>query len=296
MKFFTFFGMLLFMFNAFSIEIPKGFEAEKIDIDGVAYNVYKGGTGEPLLLIHGYAQSALMWSPVMKALKDRYTIIVPDIRGIGKTQITKAGYDKVTVAGDMIKILDHYQITKARVVGHDIGLMIAYAVAAKYPTRVEKLVVMDAFLPGIGPGEAVYNSPGIWHFRFYGAYPEKLVAKREYIFMDSLWSGFSYDPKTFSKADKKYYVKQYSAPGRMRAGWEYFKAIPKDAEDNKELAKTKLPMPVLVIGGDSSMGTILADTMKVVSDNLKVYVIPHSGHWLLSEKPNETIEALKEFL
>jgi pimeloyl-ACP methyl ester carboxylesterase len=296
MKFLTLISMLIFAVNVSAMDVPKGFKQEKVKINGISYNIYKGGTGAPLLLIHGYAQSALMWSPAMTALKDHFTIIVPDIRGIGETEATKDGYDKLTVAGDMVKILDHYKVEKARVVGHDIGLMIAYALAAKYPTRVEKLVVMDAFVPGVGPGEAIYNSPDIWHFRFHGEGAEKLVAGREYIFLDSLWSGFSADPKTFSESDKKYYVSQYGRQGRMKASLEYFRTMPQDAKDNQELAKTKLPMPVLVIGGEKSMGQALADTMKVVSDNLKVVIVQNSGHWLLSEKPKETIEALKNFL
>lgn len=297
MKFLALLVLLVTAFSSNAIDIPKGFKKEKVNIDGINYNVYKGGTGsENLVLIHGYAQSALMWAPVMNAFKDRFTIIVPDIKGIGESDVSKDGYEKLTVAGEIAKVMDHYQIAKARVVGHDIGLMIAYALAAKYPAKVEKLVVMDAFLPGVGPGNDIYNSPDIWHFRFHGDGPEKLVAGREYIYLDSLWSGFSFDPKTFSESDKKYYISQYSRPGHMRAGFEYFKAFPKDALDNKELSKTKLPMPVLVIGGEKAMGGALAETMKVVSDHLTVEVIPNSGHWLLSEKPNETISALKKFL
>ncbi len=154
-------AFVLASINALALEMPEGFQREKVSLDGVAYNVYKGGHGPPLVLLHGYAQSALMWTPVMNALKSRYTIIVPDLRGMGLTDAPAGGYDKSTIATDVKKLLDHFGIARARVVGHDLGLMVAYALAAKYPDIVQKLVVMDAFLPGIGPGESIYNSPDI---------------------------------------------------------------------------------------------------------------------------------------
>lgn len=284
------------MENKSKKSVPEGFKQEQIKLNGIILNVYKGGQGEPLLLIHGYTQSALMWSPVMKHLKEKFTIIVPDLRGAGLSDAPEDGYDKVTMAADMKKLLDYYHISKTRVVGHDIGLMVAYALAATYPEYVEKLVVMDAFLPGIGPGDAIYNSPGIWHFRFNGSYPEQLVKDRERIFFDSLWEGFSATPDAISEADKEYYISQYSRPGRMRAGFAYFKAMPKDAADNKELSKTKLPMPVLALGGEKAMGQALIDTMKEISESLQERLVEGCGHWMLEECPDETIDALLQFL
>jgi len=278
------------------ISIPEGFKQEYVKLDGVTINVYKGGTGEPLLLIHGYTQSALMWSPVMNRLKDKFTIIVPDLRGAGLSDAPENGYDKVTMAGDMKQLLDYYHIAKARVVGHDIGLMVAYALAAKYPDYVEKLAVMDAFIPGIGPGIDIYNSPKLWHFRFNGPYPEQLVKGREMLFFDALWEGFAVNPHALSEEVKKFYVSQYSRPGRMRAGFAYFMAMPQDFIDNKELSKTRLQMPVLALGGEMSMGQSLGATMNIVAQSVQLVLINKCGHWMLEERPNETIDALIEFL
>jgi pimeloyl-ACP methyl ester carboxylesterase len=288
--------MVLVSAETFAKEIPAGFKQEKVEINGINYNVYKGGHGDPLVLLHGYAQSALMWTPVMNALKDQYTIIVPDLRGIGLTDAPDKGYDKVTIAEDVKKLLEHYDIPAARVVGHDLGLMVAYALAAKHPDSVKKLVVMDAFLPGIGPGDDIYNSPDIWHFRFHGPFAEKLVAGRELIHLDAVWTPFSADPKTFPMEDKKYYAKQYARPGRMRAGFAWFSAMPQDAKDNRELVKTKLKMPVLAMGGDHSLGGPLIETMKAAAENVQGVVVKDCGHWMTEECPKPTLEALRSFL
>jgi pimeloyl-ACP methyl ester carboxylesterase len=200
------------------------------------------------------------------------------------------------MAADVKALLDHYKIAKADIVGHDIGLMVAYAFAAKYPEMTSKLVVMDAFLPGIGPGDEIYNSPDIWHFRFYGKSAESLVKGREKMYLDHLWTTFSADPKTFPEAKKNYFTKQYAAPGHMRAAMAWFKAFPQDAKDNKELAKTQLPMPVLSIGGEKALGEPLAATMKLVASQVQTVTLKNTGHWLMEENPKATIEALESFL
>jgi pimeloyl-ACP methyl ester carboxylesterase len=288
---FTFFSI-----NVFAIKIPQGFKQEKVRVGDITLNVYKGGQGDPVLLLHGYAQSALMWAPLMKQLKNKFTVIVPDIRGAGFSDAPESGYDKVTMAEDIVKLLEHYHISKARVVGHDIGLMVSYALAARYPDFVEKLVVMDAFIPGVGPGDSVYNSPDIWHFRFHGPYAEKLVKGREYIFLDSLWTGFSARPHSFPEDQKRYYVSQYARPGRMKAGFAYFENMPKDARDNREFVKTKLSMPVLSIGGEKSLGQALSDTMKIAAESLEEKIVMGCGHWMLEECPKETIQTVENFL
>lgn len=288
--------ILLASFSAGAIEIPQGFKQEKVQINGFKMNVYKGGTGSPVVLLHGMGESALMWQPVMKALSSKYTLIVPDLRGGGLSETPQNGYTKAEMATDVKALLDHYSISKADIVGHDIGLMVAYAFAAKYPQMTSKLVVMDAFLPGVGPGEDIYNSPDIWHFRFYGQSAENLVKGREKMYLDHLWTTFSADPKTFPDAKKNYFAKQYAAPGHMRAAMAWFKAFPQDAKDNKEFAKTQLPMPVLSIGGEKAMGGPLAATMKIVAPQTKEVTLKNTGHWLMEENPNATIEALESFL
>jgi pimeloyl-ACP methyl ester carboxylesterase len=287
---------LLASLSAQAIEIPKGFTQEQVQLSEFKMNVYKGGSGDPVVLLHGMGESALMWEPAMKSLVSKYTVIVPDLRGGGLSEAPESGYTKAEMAEDVKELLDHYGIKKSHIVGHDIGLMVAYAFAAKFPEATTKLVVMDAFLPGVGPGDAIYNSPDIWHFRFYGASAENLVKGREKQYLNHLWNTFSANPKTFPEAKKNYFAKQYAAPGHMRAAMAWFKAFPKDAEDNRELSKTTLTMPVLSIGGEKAMGGPLAATMKIVAPQAQGITYPNVGHWLMEENPAETVRDLEAFL
>jgi pimeloyl-ACP methyl ester carboxylesterase len=176
-------------------------------------------------------------------------------------------------------------------------LMVAYAYAAQFPAETEKLVVMDAFLPGVAGWEDVYNNPGIWHFRFNGPTPEALVRGRERTYFEFFWNDFAAD-KTHSlpEADRAAYAAAYARPGRMHAGWEYFVSFQQAARDFAELSKTKLTMPVLAIGGEKANGTVLGEQMKLVATNATMLVLKDCGHWVMEEKPKETTEALIKFL
>jgi pimeloyl-ACP methyl ester carboxylesterase len=188
-------------------------------------------------------------------------------------------------------------IQKAEVVGHDIGLMVAYAYAAKFPAEVEKLVLMDAFLPGVAGWEPVYNNPGIWHFRFNGSTPEALVEGRERIYFEHFWNDFAADKtRSIPEVNRKAYAAAYARAGRMRAGWAYFVSFQQAAKDFAILARTKLPMPVLSIGGDKANGDALGRQMKLVASDVTVIVLKDTGHWLMEERPQETTEALRKFL
>jgi len=267
------------------------------EIDGGKVHYMTAGRGTPLILLHGYAETSLMWKPIFPALAKRFTVIAPDLPGIGDSAIPKTGLDMKTAAIRIHALAGSMRVEKAAVVGHDIGLMVAYAYAAQFPAEVTKLVVMDAFLPGVGDWEAVYNNPGYWHFRFNGATPEALVKGRERIYFEHFWNNFAAD-KTRSIPEKyrKAYTAAYARPGRMRAGWAYFVSFQQAAKDFAELAQTKLTMPVLAIGGEKSLGAVLADQMKLVASDVTVAVLKDTGHWLLEERPDETTEAIQKFL
>jgi pimeloyl-ACP methyl ester carboxylesterase len=188
-------------------------------------------------------------------------------------------------------------IGKARVVGHDIGLMVAYAYAAQFPSDVEKLAVMDAFLPGVAGWEDVYNNPGIWHFRFNGPTPEALVRGRERTYFEHYWNDFAADKThSLSEADRVAYTAAYARPGRMGAGWGYFVSFPQAAKDFAQLSQTKLTMPVLAIGGEKANGALLGQQMKIVASDVTMVVLKDTGHWVLEERPKETTDALMKFL
>jgi pimeloyl-ACP methyl ester carboxylesterase len=275
----------------------KTFVSRDVEIDGVKLHYVTGGHGTPLILLHGYAETSRMWRPILSVLTERFTVIVPDLPGMGDSAIPADGLDMKTAAVRIHALARSLGIEKARVVGHDIGLMVAYAYAAQFPTEVEKLVVMDAFLPGVGQWEPVYYDPGLWHFHFNGPTPEALVQGRERIYFEHFWNDFAaHKTRSVPEADRKAYTAAYARPGRMRAGWAYFAAFPQTAKDFAQLSQTKLTIPVLVIGGEKALGAVLAEQMKLVASDVTVVVLEDTGHWVLEERPKETTDALLKFL
>src|SRR5882724_1905457 len=232
-------------------------------VDGLQLHYLTAGRGPSVILLHGYAETSRMWRPLMPILAERFTVIAPDLPGIGDSAIPENGLDMKTAAIRIHALARSLGVEKARVVGHDIGLMVAYAYAAQFPSETEKLVVMDAFLPGVAGWEDVYNSPNIWHFRFNGPTPEALVHGREQVYFAYFWNDLAADKtRSLPEADRKAYVEAYSRPGRMKAGWAYFVSFQQAAKDFEKLSQTMLTMPVLSIGGEKSLGDALGQQMK----------------------------------
>jgi len=283
--------------KAYADAQEKTIVSRTAEIDGAKLHYVTAGHGTPLILLHGYAETSLMWKPIIPVLAERFTVIAPDLPGIGDSDIPADGLDMKNAAIRIHDLAKSLGVQKAEVVGHDIGLMVAYAYAAQFPTEVTKLVLMDAFLPGVEGWEAVYDNPALWHFRFNGPTPEALVQGRERIYFDYFWNDFAAD-KTHSipEADRKAYAAAYARPGRMHAGWAYFVSFLQAAEDFAQLSQTKLTMPVLTIGGDKSLGEALGQQAKLVATDATVVVLKNTGHWVLEEQPKETTEALEKFL
>jgi pimeloyl-ACP methyl ester carboxylesterase len=290
--------VLLLLSGAASAEKPRNTAVSRTtEIDGVRFHYLTAGHGPPLILLHGYAETSLMWRPIIPRLAERFTVIAPDLPGIGDSSIPANGLDMKTSATRVHALARSLGSERVRVVGHDIGLMVAYAYAAQFPAEVEKLVLMDAFLPGVGGWESVYNNPGIWHFRFNGPTPEALVKGRERTYFEHFWNDFAANKaRSIPEADRKAYTAAYARPGRMRAGWAYFVSFPQAARDFAELSQTKLPMPLLVIGGEKSLGKVLGEQARLVASNVRVIVLLETGHWVLEERPKETTDALEKFL
>ena len=266
-------------------------------IDGVKLHYLMAGRGPTVILLHGYAETSRMWRPIIPLLAEKFTVIAPDLPGIGDSAIPPSGLDMKTSATRIHALARSLGVEKARVVGHDIGLMVAYAYATQFPAETEKLVVMDAFLPGVVGWEQVYDDPNVWHFRFNGEYPEALVRGRERTYFEYFWNVLAADKtRSIPEADRKAYIEAYSKPGRMHAAWAYFASWPLLAKDFAQLSQTKLNMPVLSIGGDKSLGNQLAQQMKLVADDVTVVVLKDTGHWILEEQPKETTDALVKFL
>jgi pimeloyl-ACP methyl ester carboxylesterase len=300
-RFVCLFCLLLISFSFSGMTCAEAAEKEFVwrvaEVDRVKLYYTTGGHGAPLILLHGYAETSRMWTPIFPVLGAKFTVIAPDLPGIGESSIPADGLDMRTGAIRIHALACSLGVAKARVIGHDTGLMVAYAYAAQFPSEVEKLVVMDAFLPGVAGWEAIYNNPGIWHFRFNGPTPEALVSGRERIYFEHFWNNFAAD-KTHSipEADRVANAAAYARPGRMQAGWAYFVSFQQAAKDFAELSQTKLTMPILAIGGEKSLGDALGQQMKLVATDVTIVVLKDTGHWVLEERPKETTDALIKFL
>ncbi len=277
--------------------LPSNFQSKTVHSPaGADIFVRWAGKGPVVMLIHGYAENSDSWAPLAADLVRDHTVIVPDLRGIGRSSKPEAGYDKKTQAQDMRAVVTSLGYDKTAVVAHDIGNMVAYAYAATYPEKVEKLVVMDAPIPGIEPWKEILLNPGVWHFNFHGPDAERLVAGRERIYFDRIWNDFTADRSKPDEATRNFFAATYAQPGGMRAGFAQFTAFAQDAKDNEQFEKTKLTMPVLAVGGEKSFGALQAVIMRHVANQVQEAVVMGSGHWLMEERPTETVKLIRDFL
>jgi len=277
--------------------LPSSFQAKTVHSpEGADIFVRWGGTGAVVVLIHGYAENSDSWSPLASDLMKDHTVVVPDLRGIGRSSKPTGGYDKKTQAKDIRAVVTALGFDKTFVVAHDIGNMVAYAYAAMYPDKVDRLVVMDAPIPGIEPWNTILLNPGVWHFNFHGPDAERLVAGRERIYFDRIWNDFTGDPSKPDEATRNFFTATYAQPGGMRAGFAQFTAFSTDAADNKVFEQVKLTMPVLAVGGEKSFGPLQAVIMRHVAINVQEAVVPRSGHWLMEESPVYTVTLVRNFL
>ena len=277
---------------------PTGFHVEEIQTNGTTLHVRVGGKGPAVVMLHGFGDTGDMWAPVAAALAKDHVVIVPDLRGMGLSAHPDTGYTKKNQAADIAGVLDHLKIQKADLVTHDIGNMVGYALAAQYPARITRWVVIDAPLPGIGAWDQIKQSPLLWHFNFRGPDEERLVAGRERIYLDRFYNELSADPKKIDEATRDHYAKLYAQPHAIHDAFEQFGAFNQDAIDNKALlAKAgKLNMPVLALGGEKSSGAGQAEIMRFVATNVTMGIIPDSGHWIMEENPKATTQLIVDFL
>jgi pimeloyl-ACP methyl ester carboxylesterase len=276
---------------------PASFHTQRIARNGTTLYVRVGGTGPAVVLLHGYGETGDMWAELAAALAPHFTVVVPDLRGMGLSARPSGGYDKKTQGRDVAGVLDALKIEQADLVTHDIGNMVGYAFAAEYPARVHRFILFDAPLPGVGPWDDIVRSHALWHFSFWGPDAERLVAGRERIYLDRFWNEFSADPKKFPEASRAHYAKLYAQPGAMHAGFSQFQAFDQDAIDNKAfVAQGKLAMPVLAVGGEKSFGPMMATVMRFAASDVQEGIVPGSGHWVMEENPAAAISLVTGFL
>jgi pimeloyl-ACP methyl ester carboxylesterase len=285
--------------RGFAVEpFPSGFHTQEVKTNGTTLHVRVGGHGPAVVMLHGFGDTGDMWAPAVAVLARSHTVVVPDLRGMGLSAHPDTGYTKTSQAVDIAGVMDALNLQQADLVTHDIGNMVGYALAAQFPTRITKWVVIDAPLPGIGNWDEVKQSPLLWHFNFRGPDEERLVAGRERIYLDRFYDELSADPKKIGEATRRHYAALYARPHAMHDAFEQFGAFNQDAIDNKALlAKVgKLTMPVLALGGEKSFGAAEAATLRLVAKNVTMGIVPGSGHWIMDENPKATTALIAEFL
>ncbi len=264
-------------------------------VNGVRLHFLAAGEGEPIVLLHGYAQTSHMWRPLMAQLAKTHTVIAPDLRGAGQSSTPDGGYTKAEMTQDIQALALKLGYKRVRLAGHDIGLMVAYAYAAQYPKEVERIVLLDAFLPGVGDWHNVWLMRDLWHFHFYGKTPLALVHGRERTYLEHFWNDFAADAaRSVPERDRKFYAKEYARPGHIRAGFEYFRAFERDGKDFARFAQT--PLPMLILTGEKASGAFLIQQGRMVAKNVEGVVVRGAGHWLMEEAPDQVIPKLAAFL
>lgn len=279
-------------------EWPPAVHGEQMPVTGGTQYVRVGGEGPAVLLLHGFGDTGDMWEPLAEILLKDHQVIVPDLRGMGLSSHQDGGYEKAAQARDLAGILDALKVDKVALVTHDIGNMVGYSFAALYPDRVSRWAVLDAPLPGLGHWDSLFKNPATWHFNFRGPDVERLVAGRERILLDRFYNDLSANPAGIDEETRAHYAALYARPGAIHdALGGQFAAFAQDEIDDQALvAKGKLTIPVLAIGGDHSFGAGLATEIGFAATNVRGAVIKDSGHWIMEEQPDQAIALIVPFI
>ncbi|MFD0900146.1 alpha/beta fold hydrolase [Actinomadura sediminis] len=295
---------------ALAESLEGGFSSRLAAIDGVRLHYVEGGRGEPLVLLGGWPQNWWQFHKIMPALAERYRVIAVDIRGMGGSDKPEGGYDKKTMALDVLGLLRHLGHDRAHIAGHDIGAMVAQALAADHPEVVKKLVLLDVHHPDetftgltllpqpdqhvdgdFTAGSRIY----LWWFALnqVRGLPETLLAGRERAWIDALFDYMLLDPRSIGDRDRDLYARAYSSPDAVRAGNAWYQAFMQDIEDQKE--HPPLSMPTLVLGGDHSNYDFLASVLPSKGPDVRVAPVKDCGHYLPEKQPEAIVRELVEF-
>jgi pimeloyl-ACP methyl ester carboxylesterase len=277
---------------------PANFQTQTVHTNGTSLYVRFAGKGPAVVLLHGFGDTGDMWAPLAAVLVRDHTVIVPDLRGMGLSAHPDTGYTKKNQALDIVGVMDALKIERAVLVTHDIGNMVGYPLAVEFPARITGWIVIDAPLPGIGDWDHIVCTPLLWHFNFRGPDVERLVQGRERIYLDRFYNDFSADPKRIDEPTRQHYAELYAKPHAMHDAFEQFGAFAQDATDNKALlaARGKISIPVLAVGGEKSFGSGMADDLRFVASDVTVGIVPGSGHWIMDENPQATIQLVTGFI
>jgi pimeloyl-ACP methyl ester carboxylesterase len=276
----------------------SGFRSQMVRVGDINLHAVVGGSGPALLLLHGFPQTWWEWRKVMPELAKRHTVVAADLRGAGHSDCPATGYDKATLGTDMLGLMQTLGHDRFAVCGHDIGAMVAYAMAATHRQALTKLVILDVPIPGVSFWDGLFADPRVWHFAFHMKpnLPELLLKDREYDYVASFVHDRAYDHNAIEEEDLRVFARALAMPGRTRGGLEWYRAFPKDATDTRDWSKNKLTLPVLALGGAQRWGPVIVAMMQELATDVRGGSIPACNHWIAEEQPEALLAALAEFL
>ncbi|WP_350286970.1 alpha/beta hydrolase [uncultured Croceitalea sp.] len=285
-------------------KLPYGFTSNKIKANGIEQHFLMGGAGEPLVLLHGFPQTSYEWFHIMVPLAEKYTVIVPDLRGAGLSEkpVSEDGYTKTVLANDLRELLRTLNIEKTHIAGHDIGGMVAYTFGVLYPKMLGKLILMDMAIVGHEPYWSNLNtSYDLWHFGFFQKpLALKVFTGNEETLVTSFTEELTYNVSTIDRKSLEIYSNYLKTKNGLEGQFNYYKSFPKDAEENAVYTSKKLNIPTLIIAGAVSMGngnlmfTIFENL--IVSEVLESYIVEKSGHWVVEEQRDAVLQEMLRFL
>ena len=281
----------------------RTFSQQTMKVNGVLLHYVRGGKGEPIVLLHGFPETLYAWRKVMPKLAEKYTVIAPDLRGMGASEKPVSGYDKKTVAEDIYQLMRGLGYESFFLVGHDFGGSTAYALAAAHREAVRRLAVMECLPAGLLTPEETEAaiSPRLKNLLWFQGFhqtpdlPEELIAGRERAYLKWLFDNFTVNKSAITERDINQYVHAYSQPKAMHSALEFYRTGAIDAKDNQQNLKRKLEMPVLVFGGDGSMNEASLKAMRVAATDVRGEVLKNTGHFIPEERPEYLAEQLLMF-
>jgi pimeloyl-ACP methyl ester carboxylesterase len=274
-----------------------GFHHKMLRAGDVKIHAVVGGDGPPLVLLHGFPQTWWEWHRIMPVLAERHTVVALDLRGAGHSDCPQGGYDKASLAEDVHGAMVALGFSRYAVCGHDIGAMVALALAFTHREAVSRVAILDVAMPGWSQWEASFADPLVWHFAFHMKrdLPERLIYGREFDYVSSFISERTFNHDAFPVEELEIYARAMAQPGNTRGGLEWYRAFPKDHADALVWKQTPLTIPVLALGGEHRWGPKIVAVLKEFATNVSGGSIPECGHWVAEERPAETADALLKF-
>lgn len=279
--------------------LGAGFVSSTANVNGATIHYVRGGTGPAVILLHGFPQDWYAYHRIMPRLAKSFTVIAPDMRGVGRSTAPAGGFDATNVAADIHQLVQRLKLERPYVAGHDNGGMIAYAFARLHPNATRGVMILDSPLPGIEPWTEVKANPALWHFGFHQTLdlPERLLAGRQFVYFREFFDRLALNRKAITDAEVRHYARAYATADQLRAGLEFYRRGYPASEKFNAAERSATDVPIALAGGDHAMGMLLpklADALRQHGcTNVSVEIVKNSGHWVVDEQPDSVAELIE---